>query len=110
MNSNRANFRVNGRWNEPRSCFAGLWYGAGRAIVRGAQLFAFLLAGLLTAAPMARAQTQSVLYSFCSQAHCADGADPTGSLAQDAQGNVYGTTLYGGVHSKGTVFKVTASG
>src|ERR1700691_5608358 len=114
MNPNQSNFRVNGRvngrWNELHLCSAHLWGRAGCASLGGAHLFAFLLAVLLAAAPTARAQTQSVLYSFCSQTNCADGAEPTGSLAQDAQGNVYGTTLYGGVHSKGTVFKVTASG
>jgi len=35
-----------------------------------------------------------------------DGAEPEGSLLLDAQGNVYGTTVYGGDLGEGTVFKL----
>jgi uncharacterized repeat protein (TIGR03803 family) len=61
----------------------------------------------------------TVLYSFCNEAYCADGADPTGGLVRDADGNLYGTTSWGGVTSTcdvdlgfgcGTVFKIDASG
>jgi uncharacterized repeat protein (TIGR03803 family) len=38
----------------------------------------------------------SVLYSFCQLANCADGAAPSGGLAVDSQGNLYGTTFNGG--------------
>jgi uncharacterized repeat protein (TIGR03803 family) len=40
--------------------------------------------------------TETVLYSFCAQTSCADGADPAASLIMDGAGNLYGTTLYGG--------------
>jgi uncharacterized repeat protein (TIGR03803 family) len=36
-----------------------------------------------------------------------DGAEPLGSLIQDAAGNLYGTTVYGGGFGFGTVFKIT---
>jgi len=40
-----------------------------------------------------------------------NGEDPfTENLVQGKDGNLYGTTLYGGAHSDGTVFKVTPSG
>jgi uncharacterized repeat protein (TIGR03803 family) len=37
----------------------------------------------------------TVLYKFCSQAACADGAYP-GGLVQSSNGNIYGTTASGG--------------
>jgi uncharacterized repeat protein (TIGR03803 family) len=52
----------------------------------------------------------TTLYTFCSQPSCADGSDPAAGLIQAADGNLYGTTTYGGANSYGTVFKITASG
>jgi uncharacterized repeat protein (TIGR03803 family) len=54
--------------------------------------------------------TMTTLYSFCAQANCADGANPTGALVQAADGELYGTTDYGGANNGGTVFKITTSG
>jgi uncharacterized repeat protein (TIGR03803 family) len=60
--------------------------------------------------------TESVLYDFCSQPHCADGAFPNGNLILDAQGNLYGTTLMGGTKGCqlsigcGTVFRLGRDG
>jgi uncharacterized repeat protein (TIGR03803 family) len=56
--------------------------------------------------------TLTTLYSFCSQggAACTDGEGPTAALVQGTGGNFYGTTYYRGVHSGGTVFKITAGG
>jgi uncharacterized repeat protein (TIGR03803 family) len=59
---------------------------------------------------------ETVLYSFCSLASCADGAGPTAGLIMDDEGNLYGTTSGGGTgdcvqsgvdSGCGTVFKVT---
>ena len=47
-----------------------------------------------------------VLYSFCAELHCTDGALPKTALIEDTQGNLYGTTLGGGAQN-GTVFKLT---
>ncbi len=53
--------------------------------------------------------TLTTLYSFCSQANCADGSGPSG-LVQGADGNFYGTTEDGGSGNSGTVFKITPAG
>jgi uncharacterized repeat protein (TIGR03803 family) len=52
------------------------------------------------------AWTEKVLYSF--GANSTDGANPTGGVVLDATGNVYGTTLYGGVSNSGTVFELAS--
>ena len=54
--------------------------------------------------------TETVLYRFCSQANCPDGAYPLAGLIRDKQGNLYGTTSYGGASGWGTVFEITAKG
>jgi uncharacterized repeat protein (TIGR03803 family) len=58
------------------------------------------------------------LHTFCSEANCADGAIPLGTLVQGTDGNFYGTTA--GIveplgpspfqNFAGTVFKITPSG
>jgi len=54
--------------------------------------------------------TQTRLYSFCSRKDCSDGAEPSGSLIMDKNGNLYGTTQEGGTSYGGTVFKLTPDG
>ena len=53
------------------------------------------------------AGTETILYSF---GNLNDGQYPMGTLVQDASGNLYGTTEWGGTSGQGTVFKVTPSG
>ena len=51
-----------------------------------------------------------VLYNFCSQGSCADGAGPVGGLVHDSTGNLYGTTSLGGnINGYGTVFEITTT-
>jgi len=57
---------------------------------------------------LAASGTETVLYSF--KGAKADGAVPGGGLVRDTQGNFYGTTVGGGSHYKGTVFKLTPAG
>jgi uncharacterized repeat protein (TIGR03803 family) len=76
--------------------------------VAAALLLAFIVT--LTTARLAQAQTESVIYHFCSLANCDDGASPTSDLIMDLQGNMYGTTQFGGAYSGGTVFKLAPGG
>lgn len=46
------------------------------------------------------------LYSFCKKANCKDGAQPWGDLIMDIDGNLYGTTAYGGNSDEGVVFRL----
>jgi uncharacterized repeat protein (TIGR03803 family) len=62
------------------------------------------------------AGTATLLYSFCSQPNCSDGANPQAGLVQGSDGNFYGTTELGGTGTGcfygtcGTVFKITPQG
>jgi len=51
----------------------------------------------------------TVLYSF-STLGSSDGANPRGGLLLDNEGNLYGTTEYGGLSNQGVVFKMTRTG
>ncbi len=59
----------------------------------------------------------TTVYSFCSLSGCLDGAGPSASLVEAANGDFYGTTAYGGANCAdtpfygcGTIFKITSSG
>jgi uncharacterized repeat protein (TIGR03803 family) len=60
--------------------------------------------------------TESVLYVFCSLSNCVDGSLPwKGPLVRDANGNLYGTTMWGGTSrcngsGCGVVFKLDMTG
>jgi uncharacterized repeat protein (TIGR03803 family) len=56
--------------------------------------------------------TLTTLYSFCSESNCTDGSAPSAVLIQAIDGNLYGTTSFGGANCAtcGTVFKITPSG
>ena len=56
--------------------------------------------------------TLTTLYSFCTEANCADGSNPNGQLIQARNGDLYGMTWDGGGVSPcfGTVFKITLGG
>ena len=72
--------------------------GGGGAYSRGT-VFKVTRSGVLT-----------TLYSFCvAQWPCSDGNLPA-DILQATDGNFYGTTVSGGTHGEGTVFKITPSG
>ncbi|HLY06615.1 MAG TPA: choice-of-anchor tandem repeat GloVer-containing protein [Rhizomicrobium sp.] len=49
--------------------------------------------------------TETVLYSFCSDGDCVDGAYANGVI--DIKGELYGTTGSGGAYNEGAVFGIT---
>ena len=74
-----------------------------------------LILAAITATPSAQAQTYESLYSFVP---ITEGMIPTGGVARDSAGNMYGTTyngdtgkaLCGNPVGCGTVYKITSSG
>jgi hypothetical protein len=70
----------------------------------------FLILFLTLTAPSAQGQTYKVIYNFKGGA---GGARPLAGLTMDVAGNLYGTTVWGGVsgcdgvYGCGTVFKLT---
>ncbi len=78
--------------------------------MRGVLRLAVLSTLLLVALPPAHAQSEIVLYNFCSQPNCVDGENPASSLTPDGAGNFYGTTQLGGAHQYGTVFELSPNG
>src|SRR5208337_1715570 len=78
--------------------------------IRGVLTLAVISAPLLIAGRTAHAQTEIVLYNFCSQPNCVDGEDPASSLAPDGAGNFYGTTQLGGGNMFGTVYELSPNG
>lgn len=68
-----------------------------------------LATGMLFPFSGARASGIKLLYTFCSDENCTDGANPWGGLITDSAGNFYGTTEGGGKHGHGTVFRIAPS-
>ena len=54
-----------------------------------------------------RGWTETVLHSF---GNGTDGSVPEAGLIFDANGNLYGTTSFGGIHDGGTAFELTPTG
>ena len=54
--------------------------------------------------------TETLLYSFCVLAACADGYHPRAGLIMDTKGNLYGTSFDGGAYDAGAVFELSPSG
>ena len=53
----------------------------------------------------------TILYTFCSQTNCTDGAHPLGGLVEGPDHNLYGTTQYNGANGDyGVVFQLTPAG
>ena len=78
--------------------------------IRGALRLAVICGLVVIASRPAQAQTEVVIYNFCSQPNCADGEGPASSLTRDGAGNFYGTTALGGANLQGTVFELSPNG
>ncbi|HLW84561.1 MAG TPA: Ig-like domain repeat protein [Candidatus Sulfotelmatobacter sp.] len=102
------------------------WISKVRLPARSAALaFAVVLVLAVITTQPAQAQTFNTLYDFCphgtgSSPVCPDGDTPYGTLVQGTDGNLYGTTSYGGANSGadcwdpaigcGTFFNITPDG
>ena len=53
--------------------------------------------------------SEKVLYSFAGSQPSGDGGNPYSSLIMDSSGNLYGTTVNGGLNGVGTVFELVNS-
>jgi uncharacterized repeat protein (TIGR03803 family) len=60
--------------------------------------------------PNGQNSTETVLYNFCSQQGCADGAAATGSLIMDSHNILYGAAAAGGAKNGGVVFSLAPDG
>lgn len=93
------------------SSLAGTWGSMKLAVAtRGALMMAILAALLPVAARSAQAQTETVLYNFTGGS---DGGGPLSALVSHG-GNLYGTTVFGGVGDSGsgagTIFELSPNG
>ena len=65
---------------------------------------------VFTLTPNSAGWAFSIIYPFCSQSNCIDGARPRAGLIMDGAGNLFGTTGAGGANDAGTVFRLTPAG
>jgi uncharacterized repeat protein (TIGR03803 family) len=55
--------------------------------------------------------TLTTVFTFCTEGgSCPNGSLPSGSIIFGSDGNLYGTTYYGGTDGQGTIYKLTPSG
>ena len=80
--------------------------GTRQRAVSGAVALAVLIVPMVVVTQSVQAQSFRVLYNF----NAADGLNPKSGLVRDKEGNLYGTTSYGGASHGGTVFKVDTAG
>ena len=100
--------------------FVRVWRGWARThqAIRAVSSLAWLLPSFLAVAAGTNAQTLTTLYSFCAQANCADGQNPSGILLETPGGGFYGTASAGGIGYKvaadsagyGLIFEISPAG
>jgi uncharacterized repeat protein (TIGR03803 family) len=85
-------------------------FGSSREVHVANRFCILTFSGILGLAALAQAQTFTTLYSFCSEASCADGSTPYAGLLEAANGSFFGTTYTGGSNNGGTVFRIDTKG
>ena len=78
------------------------------SLLRSAATMAVLSVLSLLLFQTAQAQTETVLYNFCSVGGCVDGEVPYGPLTAGADGSLFATSGSGGTGGSGTVFGLFA--
>jgi uncharacterized repeat protein (TIGR03803 family) len=53
---------------------------------------------------------ETVLHSFCTEQSCDDGFGPLGGVNKDKSGVLFGTTEFGGAHSRGAAYRLANDG
>lgn len=95
----------------PQNCADGYFPVAGLTVDQNGNLYGTTTGGGMRGAGVVFKLTpkgkETVLYNFCAQTNCADGANPYAGLVLDQKGNLYGTTYFGGAYGSGTAFKLT---
>ena len=95
----------------PQNCADGYFPVAGLTVDQNGNLYGTTTGGGMRGAGVVFKLTpkgkETVLYNFCAQTNCADGANPYAGLVLDQKGNLYGTTYFGGAYESGTAFKLT---
>jgi uncharacterized repeat protein (TIGR03803 family) len=90
------------------------WDLYGTTVLGGTGAYCSVPGGCGTVFKITPSGTFTTLYSFCSQAGCVDGVAPEAALVQAANGELYGTTQFGGANCQprgcGTIFKITPTG
>jgi uncharacterized repeat protein (TIGR03803 family) len=72
------------------------------------RLCTLVVLGCAVIPPTSQGQTETILHSFSNRK--GDGQYPAASLIRDSAGNLYGTTVWGGIHNWGSVFKIDKTG
>lgn len=98
-------------YNFTRGNDGGWWQGGGPVFDRDGNLYdttyndgAYGLGTVFKLTPGSDGWTYTSLHDFTGGS---DGANPHAGLAIDSQGNLYGTTEYGGGNNQGVVFEIT---
>jgi uncharacterized repeat protein (TIGR03803 family) len=84
--------------------FYGTTYGGGGNDLSACNIDGYVGCG--TVFEITPTGTLTTLHSF----DVTDGRSPAGTLVQASNGDLYGTTAFGGAHDDGTVFRVTTGG
>jgi uncharacterized repeat protein (TIGR03803 family) len=79
-------------------------YFYGMTVQGGVSAYCTISVGCGTVFKVTASGKLTTLYSFCSQSGCTDGEEPLAGLIQDTDGNLYGTTVFGGAPPRRTAF------